>query len=1118
MKITNLVIRSLTYYWRTNLAVILGVAMAVAVLAGALLVGDSVRSSLQNLFLSRLGATDFVITSPLFFRETLADELTGQEGASAVIDAACPIIVLEAFITHESSGQRSSQVPVYGVDERFWRFHQTSNAPTLGEHEILLTESLAQELGSASGDTILLRVGKPSEIPEDSLHGQKEDLGRTLRLSSKDWPPDSSLTEFALYPHQGTVRAVFVSLRRLQRDLEQQGRVNSILLSQTGDDNGDAARFENLFRRTFQLDDVGVKLRRLDRPEVVSVESESILLSDTLAEAAREAADKQDAPTVSVFTYLANSMRVGDRQTPYSLVTAVDAQGFEHLGLEQPSDVGTTPIFLNEWAVHDLDAKVGDPLTMEFYIWQESGRLTTESASFEVAGTLALKGEARDPGWAPVYPGITESLRLVDWDPTFPVDFDRIRDKDEDYWDEYGTTPKAFVPLLEGQKLWGSPYGNLTSIRVYDSRHVDIEAFETDLRTALDPFRLGITVYPARSEGLKASRGAVDFSEYFTYFSFFLVVSSLLLTGLFFKLGVEQRLREVGLLHAMGFPPKAIRALFLREGGVLAVLGSLVGLAGAVAYAWLIMFGLKTWWVDSVGTKLLTLHVSNTTLALGGVGGVLAALLAIAWTLRGVEPATPRHLLMGGETNGARTVSRRPLVLGMTATLLSFALVLATILGGMNQVAGFFGAGSLLLVALLSFQWSWLRRKNPSLLVGSAPRAMVRLGLRNATHRPGRSLVSIALIAFASFVIVAVDAFRRDASHELILDEHSGNGGYSLLAESLLPLYYDPNTEDGKDALNLPTGDGSPLVDVHFVPFGVRPGEDTSCLNMYRPSNPRIIAVPPTLIASRRFRFQSSLAETEEERQNPWLLLTKTEADGAIPVIGDAGSATYVLHLELGEELTIPRSVGEPLRLKLVATLADSLFQSELLMAESSFRRAFPDESGFRFFLIEAEPQTTPQVTEILEQRLGDFGFDVVATHERIADFHRVENTYLSTFQSLGGLGLILGTLGLAAVMLRNILERRRELALLQAVGYRRGHFALMVTAESALLLLGGVITGTVCALIAIAPALASRGGGFSIPSVGLLLLAVLASGLISSLIAVWASIHSPLLESLRSE
>ena len=174
----------------------------------------------------------------------------------------------------------------------------------------------------------------------------------------------------------------------------------------------------------------------------------------------------------------------------------------------------------------------------------------------------------------------------------------------------------------------------------------------------------------------------------------------------------------------------------------------------------------------------------------------------------------------------------------------------------------------------------------------------------------------------------------------------------------------------------------------------------------------------------------------------------------------------------------------EPLRVRLVATLANSLFQGELLMGDENFRRLFPEEQGFRFFLMDAPCENVSSVTEILEQRLGDFGFDVVSTHERIADFHRVENTYLSTFQSLGGLGLILGTFGVAVVMLRNILERRGELALLRAVGYDSGHFAWMVIAENALLLLGGVLTGTVCAIVAIAPALASRGEGFSIPSV----------------------------------
>ena len=75
------VLRALRHYWRTNLAVVAGIATAVAVLGGALIVGDSVRGTLRDLALDRLGATDLVVTSPHFFRETLA---AGQLGGSMI--------------------------------------------------------------------------------------------------------------------------------------------------------------------------------------------------------------------------------------------------------------------------------------------------------------------------------------------------------------------------------------------------------------------------------------------------------------------------------------------------------------------------------------------------------------------------------------------------------------------------------------------------------------------------------------------------------------------------------------------------------------------------------------------------------------------------------------------------------------------------------------------------------------------------------------------------------------------------------------------------------------------------------------------------------------------------
>ena len=274
--------------------------------------------------------------------------------------------------------------------------------------------------------------------------------------------------------------------------------------------------------------------------------------------------------------------------------------------------------------------------------------------------------------------------------------------------------------------------------------------------------------------------------------------------------------------------------------------------------------------------------------------------------------------------------------------------------------------------------------------------------------------------------------------------------------------------------------------------FRLRPGDDASCLNLYQPRNPRILGASDKFIGSNRFVFQQSLAVSPEERANPWLLLNRQMDDGTIPVIADANSINYVLHLKLGDELVLDDGA---IRLRVVAALADSVFQSELLMSEKNFVRLFPSQQGYRFFLIDAPEKDSQAVAVALEDRLSDFGFDVVSTSDRLANFHRVENTYLSTFQMLGGLGLLLGTLGMAAVLLRNMLERRRELALLRAVGYNASHFTIMVVAENALLLFLGLATGALCAMLAIAPVFFERGGRLPNISLGLFLIAVLLSG-----------------------
>jgi ABC-type lipoprotein release transport system permease subunit len=1124
----SLAIKSARYYWRTNLAVVAGIACAVAVLSGALLVGDSVRSSLRELALSRLGRTDVVVASGGFFRQPLADEIAPGRSAG--------LIVVDGSITHESSGARASGIAVYGVDDRFFRFHRIDRSAP-GRNDALLSPALAVEIGVNEGDTVLLRARKPSDIPAEFLHGRRDDVGRAIRLRVAGVPGRHELGEFSLRPSQGGVRAVFVRLDRLQRDLERVGQINTVLVAE----GAGATAIERRVPERATLEDIGIRLRPLpsmksvrsvksvksvasessqsvasESAPSVAVESRAGMLDDAAAKAAIEAAQSLKQKPTPILTYLANAIRIGGRQVPYSLVTALDR--ISDVDLSSRDDA----IVLNAWAARELDAKVGDQATLEYYVWDPGGRLIERSAAFQVLAIVPI--DAADGDFAPDYPGITESRSLADWDPPFPLDLSRIRPVDEQYWDDHRATPKAFVSLPKGQELWASRYGRLTAVRL-----ARVPGFEQAFRARLDPLAAGLTVVDVRRDALEASTGATDFGEYFSYFSFFLVASALLLGVLFFRLGVEQRLREIGALRAFGFTIARIRRLFVLEAAALAAGGAVLGVLGAVAYAAFIMLGLRTWWSGAVGTSDLRLHVAATPLAIGALAGILLAVVVIAWTLGALRRSAPRALLAGDVAGAFASASyARP----GRRTVIAIALAIAAALGVgaaaadvIPDAAGFFLAGALLLAAAVTAIGARLAARPSHPVVSAGAPGIARLGLRYATWRRGRSLLAISLIAAAVFLIVSVEAFRKEEGRPG--ERRSGTGGFALIAESTVPLFHDPSTPEGRDAMNL-QDDASASAGAAYAIYRLRlrPGDDASCLNLYRPQRPRIVGVPRKLIDENRFTFAASLAATPDERANPWRLLDRNEPGGAIPAIVDATSLQYVLHASLGDEL----SFGEGPAFRIVGTLADSVLQGEIIVSEQRFIEAFPEEEGYRFFLVDVAGDSGGQrpgekarlaadrVAAFLETRLSDVGFDATAASDRLAAFHRVENTYLSTFQALGGFGLLLGTIGLAAIAVRNVLERRRELALLRAIGYAPRHLRLMLLAETGLLLALGVISGVVCAALAIAPALAERGGTARIGSLAALLAAVIGSGALASILAARAAAREPVVAALKSE
>jgi hypothetical protein len=579
--------------------------------------------------------------------------------------------------------------------------------------------------------------------------------------------------------------------------------------------------------------------------------------------------------------------------------------------------------------------------------------------------------------------GLSDSRRMGEWDPPFPVDLGRIRPVDEDYWERYRTAPKAFVSLETAKQLWTSRFGQLTSLRIAPQAGQSLEeasaAFQQALRQEIDPADYGLVFQPVKAQGLEASAGATDFSGLFIGFSLFLIVSAAMLVALLFRLGIERRAKEIGLLLSTGQPVALVRRLLLEEGAVIAALGCLVGLPGAVGYAALMVHGLRTWWSAAVGGSFLELHIAAVSLIGGAAGALLLMVLSIWLSVRKLERLSPRSLLAGNvessrlpEFLAARARRARITALG-AAGLSAVLLVLSLATSAVPAVAGFFGVGALLLAAALAWFRARLFTPHHGQIRGRGRLALVRLGARNGSRYPARSVLSAGLIASASFVIVTVAVNRHDVTSQEP-SRNSGDGGFRFIAESDVPIYGGQlDSESGQD---------SPPMEI--LPFRVQPGEDASCLNLYRPTKPTLLGAPPEMIQRGGFAFQSALAGTGDSTANPWRLLEEKTADGAIPVFGDANSVQWILHLGLGQDLEVTDEQGERRRLVIAGTLSRSIFQSQLILSEEHFLELFPSHGGYNLFLIETD---SPQASAALEERFADRGLDATRTADRLAGY-----------------------------------------------------------------------------------------------------------------------------------
>jgi putative ABC transport system permease protein len=661
--------------------------------------------------------------------------------------------------------------------------------------------------------------------------------------------------------------------------------------------------------------------------------------------------------------------------------------------------------------------------------------------------------------------------------------------------------------------MWHNRFGNLTAIRFEDKSLDDIKF---KLAEELDPLDFGLYFRPILKNGLQASIESVDFAELFIGLSFFIVLSALLLTGMLFVLTVEQRSREMGLFLALGIPSKFVKRFILLQGAVLALLGTILGIIFSMIYNQIVLFALKTIWRDAVGTSDLIMYIDSFTVIIGAVLSIVLIMLTLWLVVRKQTSRSIVKLQSGSskiDTASPKEKSRVSFIIAMLCLIVVFIIVITTdpARGG-GALFSFFSAGFLLLLSGILFADVFIKKSSYKTDVSKLTLAV--MGIRNTARRKMRSLTLIGLLASGLFIVFTVGANR----HGMIKDAHSrasGTGGFALFAETVIPILYDLNSDKGRQFYGIDEIDSST---VEFVQFRVREGDDASCLNLNRVSNPQLLGVKPELLARRRAFTFSKLTEQVDD-QNPWLALDQNYND-VIPAIADETVIIWGLGKTVGDTLEYRDETGRTFKIKLIAGLANSIFQGNLIISESAFIEKYPSHSGYNLFLIDAHDQNInrDQLFQNLSWALQDFGIDLVTATERLSAFNKVENTYLSIFLILGGLGLILGTIGIGIIVLRNVLERKGELAILRAVGYNRNSLNTLLLSEHYFLLLWGILCGIVAALISALPALMSPGVDIPYLTILVLLIAMVLSGGFWVYMSTVLAIRGDLLPALRNE
>lgn len=1058
MTFLQFIIKSFNHYFRANLLLFFGVATGTAVLTGSLIIGDSVKFSLQMSAVSRLGNTTHAVTSfDRFMRTELGEEMETLKPEIKV----SPVLSLSGTAIAEGGARRINKVQIVGVDKNFEKISGSVIFSELNDDTIIVSSNLADKLSITPGDRIMVRIKKASMVPLNAPFVSDAETSVSISAVVEAIAGIQDLGRFNLKISQTAPYNIFISLDKLNELMDFSGKSNQLLISAGGNSDKE---IEDVFRSSFSSSDAGLLVNVSESTGEVNITSERVFLDPVITDSFKKINHSHP-----VLTYFVNSFQLGQNETPYSFVSSVT---------DGPSG---NDIWINEWLADDLKARIGDTIGLSYFKIGPLRELVVKENLFRVGLIVPLAGRWADPDLMPFIPGLSDAGHCREWETGIPIQLGKIRDKDEEYWNNWKGTPKAFISDSLAMAIWSNRFGDYTAVRIPENEFNRGE-FELFFKKEISPENLGFLVSPVEEQALIAASNGTDFSQLFLGLSFFVLIASLMLTSLLYYLNLENRSSQMGTLAVFGFSRRKIIRIFLFEGFLSNLTGGIIGILLAVGYTQLIFGALNTLWSDIVRTEILLIKIQPVTLIAGFLISTIFSMLVTWFTIHRFMNRSvvqlQKKVLSGTKLKPAKI---KLIICCFSLFIALLILAWQFIFPDRLEPVLFFISGGLLLIGLLIFADTMIirSRQTTSLSLSSAA-----LSARNISRNRSRSVSIIILFAIGTFLVSSTGSNRRDLFSGAG-EKTSGTGGFLFYAETSVPVLFNMN-EAERRAMEGMSGD-YPVKQFFKID-----GDDASCLNLNRISQPAILGIDPADLKG-RFAFASVIPGMAKDEG--WNTLGVQNDDGTVNAIADQTVIQWGLGKKVGDTLFYRNETGDTLRLRLTGGLEASIFQGNVIISKENFLKNFPTSSGSTVFLVGGEKEQEEPIGSELQTTFRDFGWEMQPAAQRLAEFNSVSNTYLSIFMALGALGLIIGTLGLTVILARTILERKKELALFLAVGFRKSAMVKMVVQEYGLLLLTGLLIGIVSAIVSTLPALISPRSGASFSTILILAAIILANG-----------------------